>query len=165
MTEALRNTIIGTNETDARGIAGLELDEYERDNSYCFSLLIQLEPEMESHLGDHKFSCFDRRDRFGCMWTSFCAGSEYLFVEMTAATTGMSLVLQYSDAIHNCWRNFARQTDAIVAYVDLEGDCAIQLFPNSGDVILPDDDTLAYKNDYHASVDLKAKYIRNANGV
>jgi hypothetical protein len=51
--EELRTTLIGTTELDSRGIAGVERDESERPNLYCFSLQIQLEQELESLVPNH----------------------------------------------------------------------------------------------------------------
>jgi hypothetical protein len=97
--ETGRITIIGTSEIDARGIAGLNLRDYESPNCYCFSLQIQLElePEMEL-LSD---GCF------GCVWTSVFAGAQYLLLELTAASSDLSWIIQKSSAVHAAWTSLA----------------------------------------------------------
>jgi len=161
--EESRETMIGTTEVDAFGIADLELVYSDTENNICFSLQIQLEREMESYLGDHRFECFDQPGPFGCMWTSIYAGAKYVLISMTAATSGMSRVLQDSKAIHDLWISFAQKAGAIVAYVDIEDDVAIQLYPFPYDLYLPNYYTLSFKEDDRASVDLFAEFIRNDN--
>ena len=163
--ETRRTTLIGTAETDARGIAGLRLNRGESENHYCFSLQIQLEPEMEAFLGEHEFECFDRPGSFGCMYTSVCAGSKYVLFEMTAATTGMSHVLTHSEAIQDAWVRFARAMGAMIAYIDCEDLCGMQLFPDSGEVVLPDANTLIYADIDSVCIDLAAEYIRRVNNI
>ena len=158
-TEIYRQTLIGTTEIDARGIANLPLEEWEQENYYCFGFQIELEPE---------FRDVDESISFGCMWTSIFAGAEYLLIQMTAATTNMSITVQKSSAIHNAWQNYAKKIDAIVAYIDIEEDCCeMQLFPNVGEIQLPDWSTLAYKEDCHChySIDLMAKFIIAVNDL
>lgn len=159
-TEISRETFIGTTEIDASGIANLLLEEWEQENYYCFSLKIKLESEFRD-IDDVEESI-----PFGCMWTSIFAGAEYLLIQMTAATTNMSLTVQKSNAIHNVWQNFAQKINAIVAYLDIEEDCyGIQLFPNVGEIQLPDWETLAYKENRHChySIDLMAKFVIAVN--
>lgn len=158
-TEISRQTFIGTTEIDASGIANLLVEEWEQENYYCFSLQIKLEPE---------FRDVDESISFGCMWTSIFAGAKYLLIQMTAASTNMSLTVQKSNAIHNVWQNFAKKIDAIVAYIDIEEDCCgIQLFPNVGEIQLPDWETLAYQENCHChySIDLMTKFIIAVNDL
>ena len=163
--ETKRKTLGGTTETDAIGIYGLERIELDRENSYCFALQVQLEAEMASHLDATDFDCFDSPGSFGCMWTSFYAGERYLLVEMTAATSRMSRVVRESAEIHELWRGFARSSNSIVAYVDVEEACGISLYPRTdGDIFLPDVDTLTYIDDYRFSVDPFVELVLAANG-
>ncbi len=165
-TESLRSTLIGTIETDARDIAGLIMGQYEQDNHYCLNLLIKLESEMKAHLGENQSTYIDQPEGFGCMWTSICAGKKYVLLEMTAATSRMSRILEGSTAIHRLWHEFANQSDAILAYLDKEGEYAIQLYPEiTDDFFLPDYDTLSFTDFNGFSVDLFAKCILNANEI
>ena len=157
--EVKRTTLIGTSDIDARGIAGIQLAESETSNSYCLSLQIQLERELESLIPDHKFMCFERPGAFGCMWTSIYAGNQYVLLEMTAATSGMSRVLQQSQAIHTAWIELAKKANAMFAYIDTEEQIAIQLFPTYGELRLPDYETLAYDGDYRFSVDRMVAFL------
>ena len=75
----------------------------------------------------------------------------------------MSRVLQKSDAVQSAWKKFAETTGAIFAYVDLEDETALQLFPIYGDLFLPDCDTLSFVGDYRYSIDLMANYIVDSN--
>ena len=161
--ELRRNTAIGTSEIDARGISGFERMGSDAPNSYCLSLHVQLEPAMKELLGDNGFNCFDQPGAFGCMWTSVYAGDEYILLEMTAATSRMSRVLQKSNVVQSAWKKLAEATDAIFAYVDLEDETALQLFPIYGDLFLPDCDTLSFVRDYRYSIDRMANYIVNSN--
>ena len=161
--EELRATLIGMLELDSRGIAGIEPAEYESPNSYCLSLQIQIEQELESLVSNHNLQCFEQPGSFGCMWTSVFAGSKYLLLEMTAATSGMSLILQQSEAIHSRWRDLARKVNAIFAYVDLELRVALQLFPCDGNLELPDPATLAFDGDVRFSVDRLVSFLIATN--
>jgi hypothetical protein len=93
------------------------------------------------------------------MWTSIFAGKEYVLLEMTAATSGMSRVLQQSKAIHAMWTNLAKETNALFAYIDIEEQIAIQLFPTYGDLTLPDYETLAFDGDFRFSVDRMVTFL------
>jgi hypothetical protein len=161
--DTTRRTLIGTTETDSRGIAGLRLAEGESPNAYCFALNIQLEREFEANLEDHRFSCFGQPGSFGCMWTSIYAGLEFLLLEMQAATSGMSQVLMCSEAIHAMWVDLAKEAKALFAYVNIEQNPALQLFPNHGDLWLPDCNTLGFE-DGGFSVDRMAEYLLATNG-
>jgi hypothetical protein len=152
-------------DTDSRGIADLPLVENEHENDYGFLLQIKLEQDMKVHLIDHRFTCFDRADSFGSMWTSAFAGSEYLFVKMTAATSGMSRVLQDSDAIHKTWRQFAKASKAVVAYVDLESESGIMVFPKSGDCVIPVNETFACFESDEFDLDEMVRLMRQANNI
>lgn len=158
-TESVRRTLIGTTETDARGIASFSVSDTETSNSYCFSLDVKLERELESLVPDHRFQCFDQKSPFGCLWTSIFAGKDYVLLEMTAATSGMSRVIQQSQVIQSKWTGLAKSTDALFAYIDVEESVAIQLFPTHGDLVLPDYDTLAYDGDCRFSVDRMVAYL------
>lgn len=160
--ETQRTTYIGTTETDARGIAGFELDEHDRDNNYCLSFLVQFEPEMRKHLTDWR-ECFDAPGPFGCMWTSVLAGARYVLIESTAATSGMSRALRDSSVMHGMWRQFAEDIQAVTAYVDIEDESGMQLYPGTEDLIMPDVNTLAFEDDYHFSIDLMAEYLCRMN--
>ncbi len=163
--EKLRQTLIGTMEVDGRGISELQPEEDENGNYFCFSLLIQLETEMEKHLIDHNFQCFGKAGQFGCMWTSLFCGQEYVLLQMTAATTPMSITLRESQAIQEKWTGFAKTAEAIVAYLDIEDRVAKQLFPGVGDLYLGDCETLQFTGDIHFSVDRFVEYIRNVNQI
>ena len=164
-TESNRFTMVGTSETDARGIAGLTLEDVERDNSYGFSINVQIEPELESHVEGSDFKCFGKPESFGVMWTSVYAGKTYLLIEMTAATSGMSRILENSKSIQKKWTQFAKSINAIFAYVDLEDQNAIPLIPKLNEIILPDLETLSFDEDIQFSVDLMTNYIIKANKI
>jgi hypothetical protein len=155
--ETERITIIGTSEIDARGISGLNLCDYEHPNYYCFALQIPLEPEME----------FLSDGALGCMYTSVFAGAQYLLLELTAATSDLSWIIQKSSAVHAAWTLLAIKTNAIFGYVDIEEDVAIQLYPKYGDLILPDpdDETLIYDGDggYRFVIDRMVEYLISTN--
>jgi hypothetical protein len=150
-----RKTVIGTPELDAQGIAGLNLRDHESPNHYCFSLQIQLEPEMES------FS----DGALGCMYTSVFAGSQYLLLELTAATSDLSWIIQKSSAVHAAWTSLAIKTNAIFGYVDIEEDIALQLYPTYGNLILPDpdDETLIYDGEYRFIIDRVVERLISTN--
>lgn len=156
--EERRTTVIETSDIDARGIAGFRTDG-ESPNLYCLSLQIQLERELESFVRDHHLRCFDRPGAFGCMWTSVFAGDQYALLQMTAATSGMSRVLQRSEEIHFAWFELERKANALFAYVDIEEKIAIQLFPFRGELRLPDYEPLAFEGDDHFSVDRMATFL------
>ncbi len=157
--ESSHTTQIGTSEIQALGIAGLELEKGEFPNSYCLSLQIQLEPELEPLLSDHGFECFEQPGSFGCMWTSVFASSKYFLLEMTAATSDMSRALQQSKAIHRAWIELAKKTNALFAYIDIEDQIAMQLFPVYGDLRLPDYDLPEYKCGFFFSVDRMVSFL------
>lgn len=157
--ENRRTTLIGTHDVDARGIAGMQLADGESSNSYCLSLQVQIERDFEPLLADHRFKCFERPGSFGCMWTSIFAGNDYVLLEMTAATSEMSRVLQKSEAIHAIWIELAKNSNALFSYIDIEEQIAIQLFPTYGDLTLPDFQTLAFDGDYRFSVDRMVTFL------
>lgn len=159
-TECPRVTAIGTEDVDARGIAGFRMDREDRFNDYCLSIHIQLESELQQLVPNHGFDCFDKPGSFGCLWTSAFAGSEYLLFQMTAATSGMSRVLAQSEAIHTAWSWLAQSTRADFAYVDLEERSAIPIHPATSPLLLPNKETLAFQNDTHYSVDRFGRYLR-----
>ncbi len=153
-------TQIGTDDIDARGIAGVVLREWESIDSYCFSFRIQLEPVLYELVADHGFDCFVAPGNFGTFWTSVYAGEKYWYLEMSAGTSGMSRMLEQSGRIQSMWEKLARDSNAIAAYVDLEDKTSIRLYPTLGDFCLPDVDTLTFVDDYRFSVDRVAEFIR-----
>lgn len=163
--EKIRQTLIGTKDVDGHGIDGLELREHESINHYCFSLLIPLEAELEKQFPDHGFPRFEKAYKFGCMWASVYSGQEYVLLQMTAATTAMSRILGDSRVIQEKWAEFARKSEAVVAYLDLEVQVTKQLFPGFGDLYLPECSTLYFVGKGHFSVDRFVEYIRNVNEV
>ncbi len=162
-TEVRRTTRIGTTEVDARGIAGVLPEEREVCNHYCLSFEVHLEREVEAYVPDHRFRCFERPDSFGCMWTSVFAGDEFVLLEMTAATSRMSRVIQHSETIHKMWIDIARRSHSIFAYIDIEERDAIQLFPAVGHLWLPDIETLAFENDWRFSVDRFVMFLMDSS--
>jgi hypothetical protein len=102
----------------ARGILGLDLNESESENSYCFSLHVKLEHELAPQLGEHVFKCFERPNVFGCMWTPVFANPEHVLIQMMAATSGISRILQASTAIHKLWRGFAKDARAVSNHIE-----------------------------------------------
>jgi hypothetical protein len=152
-------------DTDSRGIAGLSLIEHEQENYYAFSLQIKFERNMAAHLSETQFKSFGRTDSFGIMWTSVFAGTEYMLVQMTAATSGMSRVLQDSDAIHKIWWQFAKASKAVVAYVDLESESGIMVFPKSGDCVIPVNETFACFEGSEFNLDEMVRLMRETNNV
>jgi hypothetical protein len=157
--EVRRRTLIGTDDIDARGIAGLPLAKHEFSNSHCFSLLVQLELGLASLVGDHGLKCFGQAGSFGCLWTSIFAGEEFLLLQVTAATSGMSRVLERSEVIQDTWAELARKVRATFAYVDVEDRTAMKLYPRFGDLYLPDTETLAFVGDERFSIDRLALYL------
>ena len=162
--ELMRPTLIGTSEMDARGIAGFKLSDKDSPNAYCLSLDIQLEADLQALLGDHRFKCFDEPGSFGCMWTSVFAGEHFILLEMTAATSGMSAVLRQSQAIHATWISLAKNANAVLGYIDVQEQIALQLFPTYGDLTLPDCNTLAYDGDVQFSVDRMVAFLLATTG-
>jgi hypothetical protein len=154
-----------TSDTDSKGIAGLQLEETEHDNDYGFLLQIKLEQDMKAYLIDHRFTCFDRADSFGSMWTSVYASPEYLLVKMTAATSGMSRVLEHSGAIHKVWAQFAKASKAVTAYVDLESGSGILVFPKSGEGVLPASQPFAWFESGQFNLNDLVQFIRQENSV
>lgn len=150
----------GTNDIDARGIAGLEVGQGETEDSHCFSLRIQLESELQRLVADHGFDCFPAPGNFGCFWTSVLAGEKYWYLAMSAVTSGMSRMLEKSGKIQSMWERLARESNAIAAYVFLEDNGNVLLYPTLGDLYFPDVDTLTFVDDYHFSVDRVAEYVR-----
>ncbi len=150
---------------DSRGIAGLLLEENESANNYAFSLYIKLERDMEAYSDGHSFKCFTREGSFGSMWTSVFASPAFLLVKMTAATSGMSRVLQHSEAIHKLWQQFAKAAKAVVAYVDLESESGVMVFPNAGDCVLPVNDTFVCFECDEFSLDEMVKFIQQENNL
>ncbi|MFY8149058.1 MAG: hypothetical protein ACOVNL_07550 [Prochlorococcaceae cyanobacterium] len=157
--ESTWTTSGGSLQIDARGIAGIKLEDGECSNSYCLSLFIQLERELEHLFPDHRFTCFDHADSFGCMWTSVFAGSEYIKLEMTAATSGMSQAIRQSKAIHAAWITIARRSNALFAYINIEEQTALQLFPRQGNLMLPEHGELASDGSHRFSVDHMVRYL------
>lgn len=157
--ESSHTTQMGTLEIQALGIADIELEKGESPNSYCLSLQIQLEPELKPFLTNHGFNCFEQSGSFGCMWTSVFAGSKYVLLQMTAATSDMSRILQQSKAIHQAWIKLAKKTNALFAYIDIEDQIAMQLFPNQGDLTLPDYGSPEYNSDCFFSVDRMVSFL------
>jgi hypothetical protein len=153
------------NETQARGILGLDLNESESENSSCFGLHVKLERELEPQLGEHRFKCFERPDTFGCMWTSIFASPEHVLIQMTAATSGMSRILQESTAIHKLWRGFAKDANAVVAYVDLESETGIMLHPRSGTCVIPSDEPLSWFEGQDFDLDEMVRVMRQTNAI
>lgn len=156
--EVERQTLIGTTDLDAQGIAGLATDPYEPEYQYCLSLHVQLESEMGQFVG-YDADYLSQPASFGCMWTSVCAGREFLLLRLGAATSGMSRVLQSSQVIQKMWREFAERVFARVAYIEIGDDLAIQLVPSPGELYLPDFDVLAYANDYRVSIDRLGYFV------
>ncbi len=154
-----------TSNTVSQGIAGLLGIEHEQTNFYAFSLQVKLEREMKAYLVDYPFNCFDQANVFGSMYTSVFAGAEFLLVRMTAASSDMSRVLENSSAIHKLWAQFAKASKATLAYVDLESEVGILLFPKSGDCIIPINDTFACFEAPEFDLDEMTRFMRQANQV
>jgi len=163
--ETTRKTMIGTMEVDAQGVAGLEHRHGDFEYSYFFPLWIQLEEEMKLYLDSSRLDCFDHPGSLDTLWTSIDAGSKYVIIKMTASRTQLSSVFINSKTIQDLWSGFALESNAIVAYIDLEENGAIQLFPNKGNLVLPDDDTLVFVDSYDTCVDHYAQYILNYNRI
>lgn len=154
-------TLIGTTELRAGGIRGLRPEEYEQVDQICFGLWVTLEPEMQEHT---QTEIEEGPVSLGCMWTSIDAGRRYLRVQMTAATSGISRILIESQAVRDLWAEFAVRAGAIVAYLDVEGEALpIQLYPVTGEVMTPDEDTLRFVNHVDSATDLICEYIVRTN--
>jgi hypothetical protein len=145
----------------SRGIADLSPIEHEQANDYAFSLQVKLERDMEAH----QFDLFGRSDSLGIMWTSVFAGAEYVLVKMTAASSDMSRVLENSSAIHKLWAQFAKASKAIVAYVDLESESGVMVFPKSGNCVIPVNDTFACFESEEFNLDEMVRLMRQANNA
>lgn len=168
MSEVRRRLHIGVDGVDARGVAGLALEESERDNDFCLSLAVALEPELEEEL-NARITVDQYKSRreeglllFGCMWLSVRAGEEYVLLQLTCATSDMSRVLIQSAAIAEMWRAYARSSKALLAYIDLESDEPKALLPERWQLELPDCETLAFgdsQGDHDFSVDHFVSYI------
>lgn len=104
---------------------------------HCLALMIQLEPEFAVQFDDEPPPCLEAAGEFGCLWATVRAGVEYLLVELAAATTGMSVVLQQSARVHALWRDVALASGALLAYVDLEDGAALGLYPREEYFALP----------------------------
>lgn len=166
--EVRRRLHIGVEGVDARGVAGLALEESERDNDFCLSLAVALEPELEAELNArittdaYKFRREEGLLLFGCMWLSVRAGEEYVLLQLTGATSDMSRVLVQSQAIAELWRAYARSSKALLAYIDRESDEPKVLLPEHWQLELPDEETLSFENnrgEYGFSVDHFVSYI------
>jgi hypothetical protein len=149
----------------SQGIAGLLGIEHEQENYYAFSLQVKLEREMKAYLVDYTFNCFDQANVFGSMYTSVFAGTEYLLVQMTAASSDMSRVLENSSAIHKLWAQFAKASKAILAYVDLEAEAGILVFPRSETCVIPANETFACFEGPEFDVDEMTRFMRQVNKV
>lgn len=163
--EVRRRLYIGVDGVDARGVAGLAWEDSERDNHFCFSLAIALEPELEAELnaGITVDAYKSRREEgllfFGCMWLSVRAGEEYVLLQLTGATSDMSRVLEQSESIAEMWRDYARASKALLAYIDRESDEPKALLPERWRLELPDEETLSFENSTDFSVDHFVSYI------
>lgn len=154
-----------SSDTVSQGIAGLSAIEHEQANDYALSLKVKLERDMEAYLSEDHFKSFDRTDSFGYMWTSVFAGAEYLLVKMTAASSDMSRVLENSSAIQKLWAQFAKASNAIAAYVDLESETGVMVFPKSGNCLIPVNDTFACFEAPEFDLDEMVRFIRQENNV
>lgn len=103
----------------------------------CLALMVQLEPGFASQFDDEPPQCFDAPGEFGCLWATVHAGANYVLLDLAAATTGMSVVLQLSERVHALWRDFARASGALLAYVDLGDGAALGVHPSALHFTLP----------------------------
>ena len=166
-TERERVTESGTTVVDARGIAGLQLAELDRENHYCLSLKIfGLEKQFHPFTNESRIDAEAGSVEIGCMWTSVFAGAEFVMLQLMAATSPMSRIVSGSNSVARLWYNFAESAHALRGYVDLETDTAKQLYPVSCDLLLPSDYAFHFCDDEDAqfSIDDFARLVDNKNG-
>lgn len=84
---------------------------------------------------------------------------------MTSQLKSLSQLLETSAEIHTPWRDFARESDAVAAYIDREDEYAVMVFPEDRQMIVPDFFSIPPSDDLHCSIDLTVERIRQDNGV
>ena len=160
-TEQWREMSIGVQTMDARGVAGLTVESVERENDFCFSLALDLEPETEAMFAQYEFPCLPESGLFslGCFWLSVRAGQKYVLLELTAASSALSRLLR-SASVAAVWRAYAERSGALLAYIDTESRGEeICVFPDNTERDFPDFETLLFKDDHFDSVDHCVNYI------
>jgi hypothetical protein len=164
-TEICRTTADGRSERYASGISGLARCDYDAANSYCFSFHVQMERELEESFDEQDFDCFAQPGSFGCMWTSLYAGEQFLLLQCTAASSRMSDAIEHSKTIRDLWVRLARDSHAVFAYIDLEHEMALQLFPGQGYLNIPSDSMSSPDDHRQFSVDRMTEFLLSINGV
>ena len=115
--------------------------DYINNNSYCFSILPEIDESVESYFSNSGYTPDRENGRLliGCAWTSLYVGEENVLLEVTAATSNMSRLFEKSKSIHKLCSDIAEEAENTSVFLDKENQLYWwQIFPESKKFIKPD---------------------------
>lgn len=138
------------------GVGRIEHSDDERDAALCLAPLVDMDQAVLAHENrrgmplprEGGLACF------GCMWTSFYAGSRFFVISSTAATSDMSRLCESSDSIQAPWKELASATSALALFLDTEQERTWTLLhPTTRTVERPDEELFELFDDCRPGVD------------
>lgn len=162
----------GTGVRERSGFASVERREYEHGDHFCLAQLIRVNHAIREYERENGYPLPREGElaRFGCMWTSFSAGSELFVISATAASSSMSRFCASSKAVQAAWKDVASSASGFAVFLDTEEpEQWTLLYPRERTVARPDDEAFELPDDYHPATDAywsdaldKADVVRTA---
>lgn len=142
---------------DARGIHGMPRTSSEL-SEHCLSLALSVAPE---HRDQWPYRLEDGRTGIGCMWTSIDAGRRFAAIQMTAATSDMSRLLEAGSDARYVFLQIASKGGARALLFDREKELVEQLHPSPPStsrgagrwVERPDEERHCFVDDWNIDID------------
>lgn len=157
--ETERRAQSGEMAVDARGIQGMPRTSSELvEHSHCFSLALSVAPE---HRVEWPCRLEDGRTSIGCMWTSIRAGRRFASIEMSAATSDMSRLLEAGSDARSVFLQIASKGGTRALLFDREKELVEQLHPSPPStsrgagrwVERPDEERHCFVDDWSIDID------------
>lgn len=117
---------------------GVRTDDLERrlfalgGDDVCLSFLFAEDEELAEYASESQVPPVDGRFPVGCVWTSIDFGGEYVLVQATAATSGMSRLFERSASVRETFTEAGQSGGALLVSFDDESGNPVGVWPFRG---------------------------------